>query len=233
MFHRKRIKLAGVAILVLLLTAALAPAAAAQEQGDAGSGGPPPAVVDDDDPGDTGGTTPLPGNGNGNGNGGNGGTAPLPGNGNGNGGNGGTTPLPGNGNGNGNGGNGNGNGGMTMGSPANWPPPNAIVHHAATPIQISSLAGGLQVYFIGADGATHGPLLASLSKLAEMHPDGAAVQLFSGTNPGTGKPVTIQYLPGAKLLHVNTFYADKPPHDYNKAYIFTVDADHSVNHERW
>lgn len=211
MFHRKRIKLAIVAILVLLLTAALAPAAVAQQ--DVGIG-PPPAVIDDDAPGDTGGTTPLPGNGNGNG--GNG-TDPI---------------LPGNGN--GNGGNGNGNGGMTMGSPANWPPPNAIVRHAATPIQISSLEGGLQVYFIGADGvATNGPLLATLSKLAEMHPDGDAVQFFSGTNPGTGKPVTIQYLPGAKLLHVNTFYADKPPHDYNKAYIFTVDADHSVNHERW
>ena len=166
----------------------------------------------------------MPGNGDGNGNGnGNGG----------NGGNGGTTPLPGNGNGNGNG-NGDKNGDMMMGSPANWPPPNAIVHHAATPIQISSLEGGLQVYFIAADGAaTNGPMLAPLSKLAEMHPSGAAVQLFSGTNPGTGKPVTIQYLPDAKMLHVNTFYADKPPHDYNKAYIFTVDADHSVNHERW
>ena len=228
MFHRKRIKLAIVAILVLLLTAALAPAAAAQVPGDVGTGGPPPADTGGDDTGDTGGTTPLPGNGNG----GNGGTTPLPGNGNGNGGNGGTTPLPGNGN--GNGGNGNGNGDMMMGPPANWPPPNAIVRHAATPIQISSLEGGLQVYFIGADGvATNGPLLATLSKLAEMHPDGAAVELFSGTNPGTGKPVTIQYLPGAMLLHVNTFYADKPPHDYNKAYIFTVDADHSVNHERW
>ena len=229
MFHRKRIKLAGVAILVLLLTAALAPAAAAQEPGDAGSGGPPPADTGGEDTGDTGGTTPLPGNGNG----GNGGTTPLPGNGNGNGGNGTDPILPGNGNGNG-GMNGDKNGDMMMMAPVNWPPPNAIVRHAATPIQISSLEGGLQVYLIGADGvATNGPMLAPLSKLAEMHPSGDPVQLFSGTNPGTGKPVTIQYLPGAKLLHVNTFYADKPPHDYDKAYIFTVDADHSVNHERW
>ncbi|MXY93228.1 MAG: hypothetical protein F4Y42_07215 [Caldilineaceae bacterium SB0664_bin_27] len=222
MSHRKRIKLACVAILVLLLTAAMAPAAVAQDVGI----GPPPADTGDDGDGSGGGTDPiLPGNGNGNG----GGTDPiLPGNGNGNGG--GTDPiLPGNGNG---GMNGDKDGDMMM-APVNWPPPNAIVRHAATPIQISSLEGGLQVYFIGADGATHGPLLASLSKLAEMHPDGAAVELFSGTNPGTGKPVTIQYLPDAMLLHVNTFYADKPPHDYNKAYIFTVDADHSVNHERW
>ena len=228
MFHRKRFKLASVVILALLLTIALAPAAAAQDVGI----GPPPTGAGDDGNGDNGDdtSTPLPGGGNGNGNGNGNGDTPLPGNGNG--GNGGT-PLPGNGNGNGGNGNGNGNGESMMGAPANWPPPNAIVHHAATPVQISSLEGGLQVYFIGADGATHGPLLASLSKLAEMHPDGAAVQLFSGTNPGTGKPVTIQYLPDAKLLHVNTFYADKPPHDYNKAYIFTVDADHSVNHERW
>ncbi|MYJ77086.1 MAG: hypothetical protein F4047_02785 [Caldilineaceae bacterium SB0670_bin_27] len=207
MSHRKRIKLACVAILVLLLTAAMAPAAVAQDVGI----GPPPADTGDDGDGSGGGTDPiLPGNGNGNG----GGTDPI---------------LPGNGNG---GMNGDKDGDMMM-APVNWPPPNAIVRHAATPIQISSLEGGLQVYFIGADGATHGPLLASLSKLAEMHPDGAAVELFSGTNPGTGKPVTIQYLPDAMLLHVNTFYADKPPHDYNKAYIFTVDADHSVNHERW
>ena len=220
MFHRKRFKLAIAVILVLLLTVALAPAAAAQDVGI----GPPPATGGDDDDDGGRGEPVLPGNG------GNGGTDPvLPGNG----GNGGTDPvLPGNGNGNGDM-NGDMKDDMMMGAPVNWPPPNAIVRHAATPIQISSLEGGLQVYFIGADGATHGPLLATLSKLAEMHPSGDPVELFSGTNPGTGKPVTIQYLPDAKVLHVNTFYADKPPHDYNKAYIFTVDADHSVNHERW
>ncbi|MCY3710925.1 MAG: hypothetical protein OXG26_18690 [Caldilineaceae bacterium] len=224
MFHRKRFKLASAVILALLLTVALAPAAAAQQ--DVGDQGPPPAELgdEDDDTGDGDDNTPRPNTGNEN--------TPRPntGNGNGNGNGNGGTPRPGNGNGDMNG---DMNGGMMMGSPANWPPPNAIVRHAATPIQISSLAGGLQVYFIGADGATHGPMLAHLSKLAEMHPDGDPVELFSGTNPGTGKPVTIQYLPDAKVLHVNTFYADKPPHDYNKAYIFTVDADHSVNHERW
>ena len=225
MFHRKRFKLASVVVLALLLTIALAPVAVAQ---DAGDQGPPPTGTDDgEDEGNGDDTTPLPGNGNGDG------TTPLPGNGNGNGD--GTTPLPSNGNGNGNGDTMKPtNGDMMMGPPASWPPPNAIVRHAATPIQISSLEGGLQVYFIAADGAaTNGPMLSTLSKLAEMHPSGVAVSLFSGTNPGTGKPVTIQYLPDAMMLHVNTFYADKPPHDYNKAYMFTVDADHSVNHERW
>lgn len=157
-------------------------------------------------------------------------------------GNGGATNEPpgdtGNGNGNGNGDNGNGN--MDNGdmmkpmAPVNWPPPNAIVRHAATPIQISSLAGGLQVYLIHPGGsATNGPLLASLSGLAEMHPEGDPVQLYDGVNPGSGKPVMIEYLPAEMKLRVSTFYADKPPHDFDKAYIFTVDADHSVNHERW
>ena len=55
--------------------------------------------------------------------------------------------------GNGNG-DGDGDGDMMASSPSSWPPPNAIVHHAATPIQISALGGGLHVYFIGPDGAS-------------------------------------------------------------------------------
>ena len=214
MSHRKRIRLAPAVLLALLLVAALAPAAAAQA--------PPPAIAPGGGGGgNTGSTNPPPGDT----------TNPPPTNGeNGNGGNGGngsTNPPPTNGNG------GNGDNGMMM-APMNWPPPNAIVHHAATPIQISSLEGGLQVYLIGPDGtAVNGPLLASLSGLAEMHPEGGAVQLYEGVNPGSGKPVTIEYLPAEMKLRVRTFYADKPPHDFDKSYIFTVDADHSVNHERW
>lgn len=216
MFHKKRFRLALAVVVALLLTAALAPVAAAQT--------PPPAIAPGGGGGETGGSTnPPPGDT----------TSPPPTNGeNGNGGNGGngsTNPPPTNGNG------GNGNGGMMKPmAPVNWPPPNAIVHHAATPIQISSLAGGLQVYLIHPDGSgTNGPLLATLSDLAEMHPEGDAVQLYEGVNPGSGKPVTIEYLPAEMKLRVSTFYADKPPHDFDKAYIFTVDADHSVNHERW
>lgn len=216
MYHKKRFSLALAVFVALLLTAALAPVAAAQT--------PPPAIAPgggggenqgstNPPPGDT--TSPPPTNGK-NGNGGKGG-------------NGSTNPPPTNGNG------GNGNGDMMKPmAPVNWPPPNAIVHHAATPIQISSLAGGLQVYLIHPDGsATNGPLLASLSGLAEMHPEGDPVQLYEGVNPGSGKPVTIEYLPAEMKLRVSTFYADKPPHDFDKAYIFTVDADHSVKHERW
>ena len=220
MFHRKRLRWATVFVLTLLLIAVMAPTAAAQ---DAGRQDPPPVTVDNGGNGD--GTPPPTG---GNGDGGNGDGTPPPTGGNGDNGNGDGTPPPTGGNGD------NGNGDMMMGPPTSWPPPNAIVHHAATPIQISALGGGLRVYFIAADGAAHtGPLLASLSKLAEMHPSGAAVSLYNGANPGTGKPVTINYLPAEKKLRVSTFYADKPPHDSDKPYIFTVDADHSVAHDRW
>ena len=124
-------------------------------------------------------------------------------------------------------------GGGSGAAPATWPSPNAIVHHAATPIQISALGGGLRVYYVGPDSVTTGELLPTLSALAEMYPDGDNVSLVDTVHQGTGKPVMIQYLPNAMKLHVSTFYADKPPHDYNKPYIFTVDADHSVTHEAW
>ena len=213
MFHRKRFKLAAVVILTLLLTVALAPVAAAQ---DAGDQGPPPSGVDPDTPV----TTPAPdGTDNGglpptNGNGG-----PPPTNGNG-----GTTDPPGDG---------MGDVDEMMGAPASWPSPNAIVHHAATPIQISALGGGLRVYYVGPDSVSTGELLPTLSALAEMHPDGDAVSLVDSVHPGTGKHVSIHYLPAEKKIHVSTFYADIPPHDYDKPYIFTVAADHSVTHEAW
>ncbi len=218
MLHRKRFKFAVVAILALLLTVVLAPAAVAQDVGDQSP--PPPGTPVDNGNGD--GATPDPGGGTGppptNGDG----TGPPPTNGD-NGDNGSTNP-PGNGD------MGNGDSGM---APAMWPSPNAIVHHAATPIQISALGGGLRIYYVGPSSVVTGGILPTLSALAEMHPDGDAVQLVDDVHPGTGKHVSIHYVPDAKKLHVSTFYADKPPHDYNKPYIFTVDADHSVTHEAW
>lgn len=209
MSQRKRFRTAVAVILVLLMTVALAPAAAAQLP-------PPPSIPDDGG----GGTTPEP---------------PSPG----------PSPTPdppgpvdppvdpppppptrdpGDGEEN----------GMMAPSPASWPPPNAIVRHAATPVQVSAHGGALNVYFIARDGtATSGPVIASPGDLAAMHPDGAPVSLFSGTNPGTGKSVTIDYLPGEMKIRVSTFYADRPPHDFNKPYVFTIDADHSVTHVTW
>ena len=112
---------------------------------------------------------------------------------------------------------------------------NRVVQHAATPVQLIKAGEGLHFYFIGADGsATTGPYITSFAALAEMHPTGGAVSLFSGTNPLTGKSVNIYYLADQMKIQVNTFYP--PGHDqYNphKAYNFTVDSSYSVNHLAW
>ena len=48
-----------------------------------------------------------------------------------------------------------------------WPPPNAIVLHAATPIQLSQAGTGLRVYFINRDGTSDvGPFFDTFSILA-------------------------------------------------------------------
>ena len=115
-----------------------------------------------------------------------------------------------------------------------WPPPNAIVLHPATPIQLSAAGPGLRCYFIGRDGASRiGPYIDSFSILANKHSGADPVTLYSGHNPLSGKPVTIDYLPANKKIRVSTNYADRPPHDINKPYVFTVDANHSVTHEQW
>ena len=221
MFRHRRFRLATVAILTFLLATALAPAAYATHGGEH----PPPAEVPEDTGGDQSGNRPLPG--------GNGGGAPLPGD-NGNGGNGGGQPLPGgNGNGNGNGG-GNGDmmGGGGMMAPS-WPPSNMIVHHAATQVQLAPVNDGLQVYFIAPGGVGHsGPWIDTFANLAAKYPTGGAMTLFTGTNPGTGKSVTIYYLAAEKKIRVSTYYPDTQ-YDVNKPYVFTVDSGHNVVHDQW
>ncbi len=114
-----------------------------------------------------------------------------------------------------------------------WPPPNAIVLHPATPVQLSQAGSGLRVYFISRDGtSTIGPFFDEFGILAQNYA-GDPVTLYTGFNPGTGKPVTIDYLPSEKKLRISTFYADRPPHDINKPYVFTVDAQHNITHEQW
>lgn len=112
--------------------------------------------------------------------------------------------------------------------------PNRIVFHPATPVQLCKAAGGLQVYFIGADGSTYfGPWVPSFAELAATYPEGESASIFSGRNPLTGKSVNIDYLPAMQKLRVSTFYADRPPHDINKPYVYTVDNIHTVIHEQW
>ena len=111
------------------------------------------------------------------------------------------------------------------------PPADCIIAHAATPAQLCPIAGGLQYYFIGADGSTRtGPYIYPFSELATLHTSFAT--LYDGINSFTGKAVYIQYLPTEHKIRVITFYPDTE-YDTNKPYNFTVDEDHTVNHEAW
>ena len=80
-------------------------------------------------------------------------------------------------------------------SAPNTPPADCIVAHAATPVQLCPISGGLQYYFIGTDGSSQtGPYIQPFSELATLHTAGA-VSLYSGINPLTSKSVHIDYLP--------------------------------------
>ena len=95
------------------------------------------------------------------------------------------------------------------------------------------MAGGLQFYFIGADGSSHtGPWLAPFSDLATLHATGAPVMLYSGANSFTSKPIQIYYLPAKQKIRISTYYPDTQ-YDTDKPYIFTVDSSNSVTHEAW
>ena len=108
-------------------------------------------------------------------------------------------------------------------------PPTASSPTAATPAQLCPIADGLQYYFIGADGSSQqGPWIPPFSELAGL----ASASVYSGSNPKTGKSVTITYLAAENMIRVSTFYPDNQ-YDTNKPYNFTVDSDHAVTHEAW
>ena len=109
------------------------------------------------------------------------------------------------------------------------PPADCIVAHAATPAQVCPIAGGLQYYFIAADGnGQPGPWISPFSELATA----GAYSLYSGANPSTGKSVTITYLAADNKIRISTFYPDTM-YDTDKPYNFTVDASNNVSHENW
>ena len=210
MIGRKRFKLATVVILTLLLTVALAPAAFAQT---IVGGKPPPTNSPDPANVDNGSTeeTPPPSDTTGGG-------TPPPTETNG------EVTLPPTDT--------NGGGGGTMMPAPSWPPSNMIVTHAATQVQLAPVGDGLQAYFIGAGGVGHpGPYIDSFSNLASLHSAGVAT-LYTGTNQGTGKPITIYYLASENKLRISTFYPDTQ-YDVNKPYVFTVDSGHNIVHEQW
>ena len=114
-----------------------------------------------------------------------------------------------------------------------FPSADCIVTHAATPAQLCPVAGGLQYYFIGADGSSQtGPYIKPFSELATLHTSGTSVRLYTGSNPFTGKSVTIDYLPSDSKLRISTYYPDTM-YDTDKPYTFTVDSGNSVSHEAW
>ena len=113
------------------------------------------------------------------------------------------------------------------------PPTDCIVKHAATPAQLCGSGDGIQYYFVGPGVVQIGPYLSSISELAASHSSApAAVELYRGTNPLTGKPVQIDYLPNEKLIRVSTFYLDTP-YSMDKPYIFTVNASYQVTYQAW
>ena len=114
-----------------------------------------------------------------------------------------------------------------------FPSADCIVTHAATPAQLCPIAGGLQYYFIGADGSSQtGPYIKPFSELATLHTSGTSVRLYTGTNPFTSKSVHIDYLPTDNKLRISTYYPDTM-YDTDKPYTFTVDSGNSVSHEAW
>ena len=109
------------------------------------------------------------------------------------------------------------------------PPAGCIVAHAATPGQVCPIGGGLQYYFIGADGSSsQGPWISPFGDLAAA----ASASVYSGANPLTGKSVQITYLAAENKIRISTFYPDTQ-YDTNKPYNFTVDSNYSVSHEAW
>lgn len=114
-----------------------------------------------------------------------------------------------------------------------YPSADCIVTHAATPAQLCPVSGGLQYYFIGADGSAQaGPYIRPFSELATLHTVGTSVRLYTGSNPFTSKSVHIDYLPSDSKLRISTYYPDTM-YDTDKPYVFTVDTGNSVSHESW
>lgn len=104
---------------------------------------------------------------------------------------------------------------------------DCIVHHAATPSQICPSGDGLQYYFIGADGtAETGPYMPNPTA------GSPSFQLYSGTNPMTGKPVVIDWMSESNMYQINTFYPDNE-YDIDKPYVFSVNSDNEVTHISW
>lgn len=72
----------------------------------------------------------------------------------------------------------------------------------------------------------------ALNRPKPAEPLARVIELYSGVNPMSGKPVLIDYLRDEEVLRVSTSYTDTPA-DANKPYIFTFDRSNQVEHRVW
>ena len=221
---RTRKNIAGLILIAILLAVAVLPGAALANTPPSPPGGGVPDTPSNNNTNTN--TPPPPGGGNNTntntppppGGGNNTNTSPPP--------TGGTNPPPG------------GGAQQDTSSPAHPDAPSTpsngcIVAHAATPAQLCPIAGGLQYYFIGADGSSSiGPFISPFSDLVSLYTGSTDVLLYSGVNPMTSKSVNIYYLPNDYVIRVSTYYPDTQ-YDTDKPYIFTVNGSNTVSHTAW
>ncbi len=117
------------------------------------------------------------------------------------------------------------------------PPTTCIVAHPATPLQVcrDNDSGALHFHFVGRKEVFSGPIFASVAELISDYPLGhmpSEVELYNGTNTGTGKRVLVRFLTDNGRLHISTYYADTI-YSANKPYIFTIDQYGTVTHLAW
>lgn len=107
--------------------------------------------------------------------------------------------------------------------------------HCAAPVVAYPQSGTYAIYIILSTGK--GRYILAVPDVATLrqqnYGNAQTVHLAAFTNPASGKPVTISYLPASNEVQINTFYADRAPHSIDKPYVFTIDQDGGVNYLLW
>ena len=104
--------------------------------------------------------------------------------------------------------------------------------HAGAPNAIFPTEDGLGYWMITHSG--EGQLLFTMPTVAELvEAEEETGLLLSLENPENGKPIEVRWLAAQEQLEVSTFYADVPPHQFNKPYIFRIDGEGKVTIIAW
>ena len=105
---------------------------------------------------------------------------------------------------------------------------SGVVSHSSTPIRIFEHTNGLSCYFVGNGEVHYGLLLPYVRDLAsQYHSEAPPVVLYDGMNTAMLEPLRIIYLPKQQVIEVKTFYSEGKP------YVFVIDEDNQVWHQRW